>query len=337
MRYVVRRILAMIPALLGVLVIVFLITRVLPGDPARTLAGEQADASTVELIRRQMGLDQPLHVQFVDYVVGILHGDFGYAWHTGHTVAEDMLTRLPATVELALFALGIAVVIGVPLGIASAVGRGRLIDHITRVITLVGAAMPLFWLGLLVIYLFYFRLDIAPAPTGRIGDDVHPPTTVTGLYVLDSILSGDVVALGSALSHIIWPAMVLATGGVAMISRMTRSATLEVLGQDYVRTAVSKGLPPLVVVGKHAFRNASPAVVTVVGLEFGQLLGGAVLTETIFSWPGVGSYVTQSILATDYAPVQAFTVLAAAIYLVINLLVDLANAAIDPRVRYATT
>jgi len=336
MRYVARRILAMIPALLGVLVIVFLITRVLPGDPARTLAGEQADASTVERIREQMGLDQPLYVQFFDYITGIFQGDFGFAWHTGHTVAEDMLTRLPATVELALFALAIAILVGVPLGIASAVWRGRIIDHITRVITLAGAAMPLFWLGLLVIYLFYFQLDIAPAPTGRIGSDVNPPTPVTGMYVLDSVLSGDVVALGSSLAHIIWPAMVLATGGVAMISRMTRSATLEVLGQDYVRTAVSKGLPPLTVVGKHAFRNASPAVITVIGLEFGQLLGGAVLTETIFSWPGVGSYVTQSILATDYAPVQAFTVLAAAIYLVINLLVDLANAAIDPRVRYAT-
>lgn len=336
MRYVLRRILAMIPALLGVLIIVFLVTRVLPGDPARTLAGEQADASTVERIRVQMGLDQPLPAQFVDYVTGLFRGDLGFAWHTGRTVAEDLLSRLPATIELALFALGIAILIGVPLGVASAVRRGRLIDHITRVITLVGASMPLFWLGLLVIFVFYFQLGIAPAPTGRIGDGINPPTTVTGMYVLDSILSGDVVALGSSLSHIVWPAMVLATGGLAMISRMTRSATLEVLGQDYVRTAVSKGLPPVVVVGKHAFRNASPAVVTVIGLEFGQLLGGAVLTETIFSWPGVGSYVTQSILATDYAPVQAFTVLAAAIYLVINLLVDLANAAIDPRVRYAT-
>jgi peptide/nickel transport system permease protein len=335
MRYVLRRVLAMIPALLGVMVAVFLITRVLPGDPARTLAGEQADASTVERIRVEMGLDQPLPVQFVDYVLGIFRGDLGFAWHTGRTVVEDFATRLPATVELAVLALLISVVIGVPLGIASAVRRGRLIDHVTRVITLAGASMPLFWLGLLVIFLFYFTLNIAPAPTGRLDGDVNPPTPVTGLYLLDALLSGDAIAFGSAFSHIIWPAMVLATGGVAMISRMTRSATLEVLSQDYVRTAVSKGLPPLTVVGKHAFRNASPAVVTVIGLEFGQLLGGAVLTETIFSWPGVGSYVTQSILATDYAPVQAFTLLAAAAYLVINLLVDLAQAAIDPRVRHA--
>jgi peptide/nickel transport system permease protein len=315
---------------------VFLITRVLPGDPARTLAGEQADASTVERIREQMGLDQPLPLQFLDYVVGVFRGDLGFAWHTGHPVTEDFAARLPATVELALLALTIAILIGVPLGVASAVRRGRLIDHVTRVVTLVGAAMPLFWLGLLVIFVFYFQLGIAPAPTGRIGNGVNPPTAVTGMYILDSILSGDLVALGSSLSHIIWPAMVLATGGVAMISRMTRSATLEVLGQDYVRTAVSKGLSPVSVVGKHAFRNASPAVVTVIGLEFGQLLGGAVLTETIFSWPGVGSYVTQSIFATDYAPVQAFTLIAAAVYLVINLLVDLANAAIDPRVRHAS-
>ncbi|WP_029150622.1 ABC transporter permease [Microbacterium indicum] len=336
MQFVLRRVLAMVPALLGVIVAVFLITRVLPGDPARTLAGDQADASTVEKIREQMGLDRPLPLQFVDYVVGLFRGDLGYAWHTGHTVAQDLATRIPATVELALAALVIAVVIGVPLGIASAVFRGRLIDHVTRVITLVGASMPLFWLGLLVIFVFYFQLDVAPAPTGRIGDSVNPPTHATGLYIVDSILSGDTVALGSSLAHIIWPALVLATGATAMISRMTRSATLEVIGQDYVRTATSKGLPPLVVIGKHAFRNASPAVVTVIGLEFGQLMAGAVLTETIFSWPGVGSYVTQSILATDYAPVQAFTLLSAAVYLVVNLLVDLAQAAIDPRIRHAS-
>ncbi len=336
MRLILRRLLAMIPALLGVLVAVFVITRVLPGDPARTLAGDQADPTTVERIRIEMGLDKPLPAQFLDYVAGIFRGDLGFAWHTGHSVVEDLATRMPATIELGVTALLIAILLGVPLGVASAVRRGKLLDHITRVITLVGASMPLFWLGLLVIFAFYFKLGIAPAPTGRIGSGVNPPTTITGLYLVDAALTGDGVAFASAFSHIIWPAMVLATGGLAMISRMTRSSTLEVLGQDYVRTAVSKGLPPLVVVGKHAFRNASPAVVTVIGLEFGQLMGGAVLTETIFSWPGVGSYVTQSILATDYAPVQAFTLVAAAIYLVINLLVDLAHSAIDPRVRHAS-
>ncbi|QCR20245.1 ABC transporter permease [Agrococcus sp. SGAir0287] len=335
MRTVVRRVMAMIPALLGVLVAVFLLTRVLPGDPARTLAGEQADAATVERIREQMGLDRPLPEQFVSYVGALLRGDLGFAWHTGRPVVEDIATRLPATIELGLAALLIAIAVGVPLGIAGAVRRGRIIDHVTRIVSLAGASMPLFWLGLLVIAVFAFQLGVAPAPIGRIGDDVLPPTRITGLYVLDSLLSGDTVALGSSLQHLIWPAMVLATGATAMIARMTRSAMLEVLGQDYIRTADAKGLPPATVVVKHAFRNASPAVLTVVGLELGQLLGGAVLTETIYSWPGVGSYVTQSILATDYAPVQAFTLLAAAIFLVVNLLVDLGHAAIDPRIRHA--
>jgi len=335
MSYVIRRILAMIPALVGVVICIFLLTRVLPGDPARTLAGEQADAASVEKIRADMGLDQPLIAQFFSYIGDLLRGDLGFAWHTGHTVVEDLASRLPATAELALVAILIALVIAVPLGIVSAVCRDRWIDHVGRVISLVGASMPLFWLGLLVIYFFYFTLGIAPAPIGRISSGVNPPTEVTGLFLVDSLLSGDTVAFSSSLQSIIWPALVLATGSIAMISRMTRSAMLEVLGQDYVRTARSKGLSPRFVIGKHAFRNASPSVVTVVGLEFGQLLGGAVITETIFSWPGVGSYVTQSIMATDYAPVQAFTLLAAAIFLVVNLIVDLVNAAIDPRVRNA--
>lgn len=335
MSYVIRRLLAMIPALIGVVICIFLLTRILPGDPARTLAGEQADAATVEKLRVDMGLDQPLLSQFFGYLGDLMRGDLGFAWHTGHTVTADLATRLPATAELAIVSILIALIIAIPLGVLSAVYRDRAIDHIGRVISLVGASMPLFWLGLLAIYLFYFTLGWAPAPIGRIETGVNPPTTVTGFYLLDSLLSGDMVAFGSSLKSIIWPALVLSTGSIAMISRMTRSAMLEVLGQDYVRTAVSKGLNPGIVVGKHAFRNASPSVVTVVGLEFGQLLGGAVITETIFSWPGVGSYVTQSIMATDYAPVQAFSLLAAVIFLVVNLLVDLTNAAIDPRVRNA--
>jgi len=335
MGYVFRRVLAMIPALVGVVICIFLLTRVLPGDPARTLAGEQADAASVEKLRAAMGLDQPLITQFFSYIGDLLQGDLGFAWHTGHAVTEDLASRLPATAELALVAILIALIIALPLGILSAVYRDSWIDHIGRIFSLVGASMPLFWLGLLVIYFFYFILGISPAPIGRLETGVNAPTEVTGLYLLDSLLSGDTVAFTSALNSIIWPAMVLATGSIAMISRMTRSAMLEVLGQDYVRTAKSKGLSPKIVVGKHAFRNASPSVVTVVGLEFGQLLGGAVITETIFSWPGVGSYVTQSIMATDYAPVQAFTLLAAAIFLIVNLIVDVVNAAIDPRVRNA--
>ncbi len=335
MPFILRRVLAMIPTLLGVVVCIFLITRVLPGDPARTLAGEQADPGVLERMREQMGLDKPIWQQFLDYVGGLFHGDLGYAWHTGRPVLADFATRFPATVELGLAALVIGLAIGLPLGILSAVRRGRLADHLTRVISLVGASMPLFWLGLLVIWLFYGQLGIAPAPVGRLSDDVNPPTHFTGLYVIDSILSGDTVALGDSLSHLIWPALVLSVGSIAIISRMTRSAMLEVLGQDYVRTAEAKGLPPRTVIGVHALKNAAPSIATIVGLELGQLLGGAVITETIFSWPGIGGYVTESIQATDYAPVQAMTLLAAIIYLVVNLLVDLSQGLFDPKVRNA--
>lgn len=335
MKNVPRRLLAMIPALLGVIVCMFLITHVLPGDPARTYAGEQAPQSVVDGIRASMGLDQPLYVQFFRYLADLFQGDLGFAWHTGQSVVADFATRFPATVELGLAALAIALVIGIPLGILSATQRDRALDHFSRVFSLIGASMPVFWLGLLVIFFFYKDLGWAPAPLGRIDSGLHPPTQITGLYVLDSLLSGDMAALGSSLRHLIWPAAVLAAGSTAIIARMTRSAMLEVIGQDYVRTASAKGLPRSVVIGKHALKNAAPVTATIAGLQFGQLLGGAVITETIFTWPGVGSYVTQSILATDYAPVQAFTLLAAVIYLVVNLLVDLFNSWLDPRVKNA--
>lgn len=335
MRTILRRIAAMVPTLLGVIVCIFLITRVLPGDPARTLAGENAADSVVEKLREQMGLNKPVWEQFVDYFAGLLRGDLGFAWHTGRPVAEDFALRFPATVELGLAALAIGILVGVPLGILGATQRGRLADHATRIISLLGASMPLFWLGLLVISIFYGSLGWMPAPVGRIADTVNPPTTITGFYVLDSLLTGDSVALASSLSHLIWPAMVLSVGATAIISRMTRSAMLEVLGQDYIRTAQAKGMGPGKVVGAHALKNAGPSIVTIVGLELGHLLGGAVITETIFSWPGVGGYVVHSIEATDYAPVQAMTLMAAVIYLVVNLLVDLSQPIFDPKVRNA--
>jgi peptide/nickel transport system permease protein len=323
-----------VPGLIGVVVVTFLLTRVLPGDPARSLAGEQAPPDAVERVRQQMGLDQPLPVQFVNYVWRMLHGDLGVAWHTGHPVLSDFASRLPATAELAVASIVIAVLIGVPLGIVSAVRRDKGIDHFARLLSLVGASMPLFWLGLLVIYIFYGSLGWEPPPLGRVGQDVNPPTSVTGMYTLDSLLSGDWVAFGSALSHLIWPALCLATGTLAVAARMMRSSMLEVVGQDYVRTARAKGLPESVVIGKHALKNAAAPVVTVLGLQLGFLMGGAVITETIFSWPGIGSYVTQSILANDYAPVQALTVVSAVLFTVINLLVDLVHGQLDPRVRH---
>lgn len=323
----------MIPTLLGVIVLIFVITRVLPGDPARTLAGDNAAPSQVAKLREQMGLDTALWKQFIDYFGGLFQGDLGYAWHTGRPVLDDFVVRFPATVELAIAAILIGLVVGVGLGVFSALNRDRMGDHVARVISLLGASMPLFWLGLLVISFFYGQLGIEPAPIGRISDSVNPPTQITGLFVLDSALSGDMVALKDSFSHLIWPAMVLSVNAVAIISRMTRSAMLEVLGQDYIRTAESKGLAQSQVIGKHAFKNAAPTISVIVGLEFGQLLGGAVITEMIFNWPGVGGYVIESIQATDYAPVQALTLVSAVIFLVVNLLVDLTQRIFDPRVR----
>lgn len=333
MNSVLRRILSMIPTLLGVIVLIFVITRVLPGDPARTLAGDNAAPSQVAKLREQMGLDTALWKQFIDYFGGLFQGDLGYAWHTGRPVLDDFVVRFPATVELAIAAILIGLVVGVGLGVFSALNRDRMGDHVARVISLLGASMPLFWLGLLVISFFYGQLGIEPAPIGRISDSVNPPTQITGLFVLDSALSGDMVALKDSFSHLIWPAMVLSVNAVAIISRMTRSAMLEVLGQDYIRTAESKGLAQSQVIGKHAFKNAAPTISVIVGLEFGQLLGGAVITEMIFNWPGVGGYVIESIQATDYAPVQALTLVSAVIFLVVNLLVDLTQRIFDPRVR----
>lgn len=332
--YIVRRILYMIPGLIGIALITFILSRVLPGDPAVMLAGEQAPPQVVEKIRIEMGLDKPLYEQFLDYVGRLLQGDFGMAWHTGHTVLSDFSARFPATLELTIASFLIAVLVAVPVGIIAATRKESAVDHISRVFSLIGACVPVFWLGLMLIYFFYSKLGWAPAPLGRIGQDINPPTQVTGLYVLDSLLSGDMVALKQSLSHLLLPALCLSTGTMAIIARMMRSSMLEVIGQDYIRTARAKGIYERTVILKHALVNALIPTLTILGLQFGYLLGGAVITETIFTWPGVGGYVTESILATDYAPIQAFTLISAMLYSCINLTVDLAYGFIDPRIQY---
>ncbi|MFB5267749.1 ABC transporter permease [Paenibacillus enshidis] len=332
--YTIRRLIQMIPALLGIVIITFIISRVLPGDPAVMLAGEQATPETIENIRKSMGLDQPLYIQFFHYTGGLLQGNLGEAYHTGQSVASDFATRFPATIELALASLIVAILVAIPVGILAATRKESIIDHISRVFSLIGACMPIFWIGLLFIYIFYATLGIAPAPMGRISNDLNPPTHITGLYVVDSLLSGDFVALKSSISHLILPAICLSTGTMAIVARMMRSSMLEVIGQDFVRTARAKGLGEWIVIYKHALINAFIPTLTVLGLQVGYLIGGAVITETIFTWPGVGSYVTDSILAADYAPIQAFTLVSALIYSFINLAVDLIYGWLDPRIRF---
>jgi len=334
LQFITKRIVYLIPSLIGIVLITFILSRVLPGDPALMIAGEQAPQSVVDNIRMELGLNDPLYIQFGTYVKQLVQGDLGTAWHTGHTVVEDFATRLPATLELALASLLIALIVAIPVGIIAATRKESALDHISRVFSLIGACMPVFWLGLLLILLFYSKLGIAPAPMGRIGNDILPPTNITGLYLIDSLLTADWVAFRQSLSHLILPAICLSSGTMAIIARMMRSSMLEVISQDYIRTARAKGLSEGTVVYKHALANASIPTITMVGLQIGYLLGGAVITETIFSWPGVGSYVTESILATDYAPIQAFTLLSAVVYSVINLVVDLIYGWIDPRIRY---
>lgn len=331
--YAVRRLLGTIPALAGIVVITFIVSRVLPGNPAVMIAGEQATPDVIEKIRVELGLDKPLYVQFWRYLVQLLHGNLGFAWHTGHSVASDFAVRFPATLELTLASIFIAVLVSIPVGVYAATNKESIFDHLTRVFSLVGACTPIFWLGLIFIYIFYAKLGWAPAPLGRISQSVNPPTHITGLYVVDSLLSGDMVALKSSLGHLLLPALCLSTGTMAIASRMMRASMLEVLSQDYMRTARAKGLPERRVVYKHGLKNAVIPTLTILGLQFGYLLGGAVITETIFAWPGIGSYITQSILATDYNPIQAFTLISAVIFSLVNLGVELVWAMIDPRIR----
>lgn len=334
MKYILKRILYMIPSVLLVLLITFTLSRVVPGDPARMMVGEQAPQEAVDKIREEMGLNKSIPEQFVRYVGDILQGDMGTAWHTGKPVTEDFKVRFPASLELALCALFLAIAIAIPLGIYAASKKDSLADHATRVMTLLGTSVPVFWLGFMLILILYAKLDIIPAPFGRISDGIFPPTQITGLYLVDSLLTGDMVAFKDALGHIFLPAVCLSFGSLAVISRMTRSNMVDVLNLDYIRTARSKGIKEWKVITKHGFKNILVPVLTVIGGQLGGLIGNAVVVETIFNWPGVGSYITQSILQTDYAPVQAFTVISVLIYMFINLVLDILYSIVDPRISY---
>ncbi|REK76703.1 ABC transporter permease [Paenibacillus paeoniae] len=334
LRYTLRRLLVMIPSLLGIVVVTFILTRVLPGDPALMITGEQALPEFVEQVRKEYGFDQPLIVQFGSYMKQLVQGDFGYAWHTGHAVLDDLATRFPATVELTLASMAIALLVALPIGVLAASRKDSMLDHTARVLSLIGSSVPIFWLGLLMISLFYASLGWLPAPIGRISGGIHPPTHTTGLYVVDSLLSWDMTALKNSIAHLIMPALCLSMGTMAVVMRMIRTSMLDVTEQDYMRTARAKGLSERKIVFKHGLVNAFIPALTMIGLQFGSLLGGAVITETIFAWPGVGNYVTESILAADYAPIQAMTLISAVLYGLINLAVELIYGVLDPRVRY---
>ncbi|MFY9827264.1 MAG: ABC transporter permease [Rhodoplanes sp.] len=328
-----RRLLTVIPTLIGVIVVTFLLTRVLPGDPAVYFAGPAATPQSIEEIRKKLGFDRPLPEQFVYYVSDLAKGNLGNSLSTGQFVVEEIATRLPASAELTLFGLFVAIVIAVPLGILAAVKQGSIIDHACRVIATVGVSLPVFFTGLLLVYVFYFLLGWAPAPIGRLDIFYSTPDRVTGFYLIDSLLAGDVETFRAALAQLILPVVTLAIFSIAPIARMTRAAMLSALSSEFVRTARASGLSPYRVVITYAFRNAMLPVITTFGMVFSFLLGANVLVEKVFAWPGIGSYAVEALIASDYAPVQGFVLTMAILYVMLNLAIDLLYGVIDPRVR----
>jgi peptide/nickel transport system permease protein len=331
--FLLRRVVGIAAVMIGVSVITFAISHVIPADPVAAALGDHATDAQIAQFRAEYRLDRPLPEQYVIYATGILHGDLGKSIRTRRSVADDLADSFPATLELSFAALLISIVLGVPAGVWSAVSRGRLPDYVVRVLSLAGGSLPVFWLGLIVIGLFYYQLGWFPGG-GRLDTFVPPPPTRTGLYVLDSIIAGDLEALRSSLVHLVLPALTLGYFSTAVIARMTRSSMLEVLGQDYMRTARAKGLREPVIVLRHALRNAMIPTVTIIGLTFGSLLSGAVLTETIFSWPGLGRYATASAVSLDFPAVLGVTLLAAIMYPLANLVVDIAYYWLDPRIQH---
>ena len=331
-RYAIKRILTIIPVLIGVSLLVFSFIHLIPGDPATTMLGERATPEKVAQVKAQLGLDRPLYIQYAIYVGKIVRGDFGVSIIRGDPVLRDLLGRFPATVELATAAIILAVTFGVPVGIVSAVWRNSFFDGLARLWSLAGVSMPIFWLGLMLAW--FLGVQLGWFPTGfRLDSDVHLDR-ITNFAFLDSLLTGNAPAFRSSLRHLVLPAIALATIPLAVIARMTRASLLEVLSMEYVRTAQAKGVHGRVVVLRHALRNAILPVMTVTGLQVGRLLAGAILTETIFSWPGIGLWIYESIQARDYPIVQGATLFIATIFVVVNLVTDLLYAAVDPRIKY---
>ncbi|WP_046865555.1 ABC transporter permease subunit [Microvirga massiliensis] len=334
LRFILTRVSLVIPTFIGITLLAFFLIRLVPGDPIETMAGERGiDPARHEALRKEFGFDKPVLTQYGIYIERVLHGDLGKSIVTRESVVSEFTALFPATIELALCAIVFALVIGLPAGILAAVKRNSIFDHGVMGLSLTGYSMPIFWWGLLLILLFSVQLGITPV-SGRIAV-LYYVEPVTGFLTIDSLLAGDFDAFKSALAHLVLPAIVLGTVPLAVIARMTRSAMLEVLGEDYIRTARAKGMAPLRVIGFHALRNALIPVVTVIGLQVGVLFTGAILTETIFSWPGIGKWLIEAISRRDYPVLQGGTLLIGVVVMSVNLLVDLLYGLINPRIRHA--
>jgi peptide/nickel transport system permease protein len=318
--------------LLGVSIVVFCMVRAIPGDPAQIMLGQSATQARVAEVRDQMGLDEPLPVQYLLFLKDAVRGDLGDSLVTGRPVTAELLERFPATFELTAFAMLVAILVGVPIGVVSAVRQYSLLDKFFSVLALTGISMPIFWLAMILIVIFGVNLELLPFP-GRLGSTTAI-TSITGLVLVDSLLTFNFAGFWDGFLHLIMPAVALGTIPMAVIMRMTRSSMLEVMGEDYVRTARAKGVIPWRVVFKHGLRNAMLPTVTIIGLQVGLLMGGAIITETIFSWPGVGQIAYESVSRRDYAMIQGVVLYGAALFVLVNLTVDVLYAILDPRVRY---
>jgi peptide/nickel transport system permease protein len=335
MHFVWKRLIGVIPSLVGVIVVTFLLSHALPGDPAAYFAGPAANADSIADVRAKLGLDKSLPEQFVRYVGDLVRGNLGQSLTTGQPVLKDLADRLPASIELALFALLFAAGLALPLGVWAATRPDSPVDHVCRALVSIGAAFPTFFLGLLLVYIFYFLLNVAPQPVGRLNELLFsPPPRITGAYTLDSLLAGDLALFRASLAQLVLPAVSLGMFALAPIARITRASMIQALSSDFIRTARASGLPALKILITYAFRNALLPVTNVLGMVFSFLLGGSVLIEQVYGWQGVGAYAVSAVIASDYAAVQGFVLMMALLYVLLNLLIDLLATAIDPRVRF---
>ncbi|SHI30652.1 ABC transporter permease [Desulfosporosinus lacus] len=333
LKYIFKRILMLIPVLIGVSIIVFLIMRVFSPDPAPIVLGQHATQEAVEVWRQANGLNDPIYLQYFHYITGALTGDLGTSYYTKMPVTKEIFARFPATIELALVAIMLASFFGILIGVISAVKKNSIFDNAGMFIALIGVSMPIFWLGILLIIFFSGTLHWLPS-SGRI-DPLLQPLDITGFYLIDSLMTNNMDGFKDAFRHLVLPASALAMYSMAIIARMTRSSMLETLQQDFIRTARAKGISEGRVIIRHALRNGLIPIVTVIGLQLGSLLGGAVLTETVFSWPGIGAYTVACILKSDFPVVQGVVLLIASIFVLVNLIVDVFYAFLDPRIKYS--
>jgi len=334
LKIIAKRLLGALPNIIGVVVITFVMTRALPGDPAAFFAGQAATEEAVQEIRVKLGLDEPLPMQFWVYLTDLARGDLGVSLSSGQPVLQELVTRLPASLELTLAGLVFAVAVAIPLGIAAATRPNSWVDHLCRGITTAGVSLPTFFTGLLLAYVFYFLLGWAPSPLGRLDPYLSPPAHVTGFYTIDSLIAGEPALFAASAKQLILPALTLGLFVLAPLARMTRASMLGVLSADFVRTARASGLRPSTVLFRYAFRNALLPVITTLGMVFSFLLGSNVLVEKVFAWPGIGSFAIEALVSSDYAPVQGFVLTMAVLYVMLNLAIDIVYGLVDPRIRW---